>query len=71
MELVKKNCYQTAVLWHPTAAQSKEGKKSKLIVEFKTTLETDDKSAGMKAIKSIPAEYDDQLEQIEIVVRPF
>lgn len=71
MELVKQKVYQTAVLWHPTTAQSKEGAKSKVIVEFKTSLESDEKSAGMKAIKSIPAEYDSQLEQVEIVVKPF
>lgn len=71
MSLVKSKVFETMVLWHPTADQFKNGQKSKIIVELKTTLEPDEKSAGMKAIKSIPDEFNDQLEQIEVVVKPF
>lgn len=71
MELVKQKFYQTAVLWHPTKEQSAKGEKSKLVVEMKTILGTDDKSVGMTLIKSIPADFDNQLDQIEIVVKPF
>lgn len=71
MELVKQKLYQTTVLWHPTSAQSKDGQKSKIVCEPKVLLGTDEKSVGMQTIKSIPNEYDTQLEQIEVVVCPF
>lgn len=71
MELVKQKFFQTAALWHPTVQQSKDGKKSKMIVDFKTTLGTDATAVGMQVIKAIPAEYDTQLDQVEIVVSPF
>jgi hypothetical protein len=36
-----------------------------------TILATDDKSVLMTAAMNIPAEYKEQLDQVEIVVRPF
>ena len=71
MELVKQKFYQTAVLWHPTKKQYEAGQRSKMVVEMKTILGADEKAVGMQAIKSIPKEFDEQLEQVEIVVRPF
>ncbi len=71
MEIVKERMFQYAVLWHPSKEQSKEGQKSKMIVEPKIILGSDDKAVGMKAIKAIPAEYDEQLDQIEVVVQAF
>lgn len=71
MELVKERLFEYALIWHPKKEQSKDGQRSKIVLEPKLVLGTDDKSVGMKAIKAIPAEYDDQLEQIEVVVKPF
>jgi len=63
--------FQYAVIWSPTEAQEEEGQKAKLIVELTTVLSTDEKSLGLKAARAIPKEYDDQLDQVEIVVRAF
>ena len=71
MELVKQKLYQAVVLWHPSTAQSKDSQKSKIVCEPKIFLGADDKSVGMQTIKSIPNEYDTQLDQIEVVVCPF
>lgn len=71
MDLVKQKFYQTAVIWHPTKKQSEGGQKSKIVVELQVTLGNDDKSVGMAVVRSIPKEYDEQLDQLEIVVRPF
>ena len=68
----KSKLFQCAIIWHPTEKQVKEdGTKSKLVKSLETILATDEKSVLMAAAMSIPAEYKDQLEQVEIVVRPF
>lgn len=68
----KSKLFQYAVLWHPTEKQTKEeGLKSKVIVDITTILSSDQQSVMMTAAMSIPAEYKDQLDQIEIAVRPF
>lgn len=64
--------FQYAVLWHPTEKQEKEeGLKSKVIVEPKIILAIDQNGAGMSAAMNIPNEFKDQLDQIEIALRPF
>lgn len=64
--------FQYAILWHPTEKQVKdEGLKSKVLVEPKTILAADQQSAAMAAAMEIPAEKKTELDQIEIVLRPF
>lgn len=68
----KSRLFQYAVLWHPTEKQVKEeGLKSKLLVDMTTVLAADQQSVTMSAAMAIPTEYKDQLDQIEIAVRPF
>lgn len=68
----KSKLFQYAVLWHPTEKQSTdEGKKSIVLVDPTTILAKDVQSAGMSAAMKIPAEYKDQLDQVEIAIRPF
>lgn len=71
MELVKQKLFQYAVILHPTKEKSEKGNKSKLLVEPKVVLGNDEKSVGMQAVKAIPSEYDDKLDQIEVVVKSF
>lgn len=64
--------FQYAVLWHPTDKQKKDDSvKSKVISEVQTILASDQQGVTMAAAMAIPAEYKDQLDQIEIIVRPF
>jgi len=68
----KSKLFQYAIIWHPTEKQVKdEGTKSKLAKELTTILATDEKAVLMTASMNIPVEYKDQLDQVEIVVRPF
>jgi predicted RNase H-like nuclease (RuvC/YqgF family) len=68
----KLQLFQYAILWHPTEKQATDdGAKSKVITQITSILSNDDKSAAMAAAMQIPSEYKDNLEQIEIVVRPF
>lgn len=64
--------FQYAILWHPTEKQIKDdGKKSLVLVELQTVLAKDEKSAAMAAAMAIPNEYRDQLDQIDVAIRPF
>lgn len=63
--------FQYAAIWEPTTEQAKNGEKAKLIVDPKTVLCSDDKSAMVLAARSIPEEFLNQLDQVQVVVRPF
>lgn len=68
----KLKLFQYLILWHPTSKQKKdEDAKSKIIQEITNALASDAGAVNMKAAMSIPPEYKDELDQIEIVVRPF
>ncbi len=63
--------FQYAAIWEPTTEQAKTGEKAKLIVDPKTVLCADDKSAMVLAARDIPESYLNQLDQVQVVVRPF
>lgn len=69
---MKQQLFQYAVLWHPTKEQAeKESKKSVLVIAPDTILAPNNNAATMAIVRRIPEEYADQLEQIEIAIRPF
>jgi hypothetical protein len=67
--------YEYAVIHHPipTKEQQERGEKPKsvLIVDVTRVLARDDKEASMLAARSIPDEYTDKLDRVEIALRPF
>jgi|SRR6185295_4180453 len=64
--------FQGLVLWHPTPDQKKEGKKSQVIVPFKTDiLAPDQQAATLMLGREIPKMYLDNLDQVQVVTRPF
>ena len=64
--------FQYAILWHPTEKQTKdEGLKSKILVPPATLIAADQQSALMAVSMEIPVDKKDQLDQIEICLRPF
>lgn len=63
--------FQYAILWHPTEQQAKDGKKDTLAVDVTTVLAKDQRMAIMLAGRDIPDEYLEQIDQLEIAVRPF
>jgi hypothetical protein len=68
----KSQLFQYAIIWHPTEKQSKDDSlKSKVLVDPKMILAESQSSALMAASMEIPTEYKDQLDQIEILIRPF
>jgi len=68
---MKKILFQYAVLWHPTNEQSKEGVESKMITAPSNILGKSEKSTVMEITMDINKEYKNQLDQVEILIRPF
>lgn len=64
---------QYAVIFNPTDKQVKDDPtlKAKLIVDPTNVLAENKEAVNMIAIRAIPAEYEDKLEQVAIAVRPF
>lgn len=74
--MAKGKLFEYAVIYHPkekkdAAGNPLETKKSIVVSDVTRVLAVSDKEVAMLAAKAIPAEYDDKLEDVEIVVRPF
>jgi len=67
----KSTLFEYAVVWHPDELQEKEGKKSILVDGPKSMLAKEEKAVFMTAVSLLPDEYKDQLDQIDVIVRPF
>lgn len=68
----KQTLFQYAILWHPTEKQFKDsGSKTLILVQPTVVLGADQNSVAMGAAMKIPVEYKEQLDQIEIAIRPF
>jgi hypothetical protein len=63
--------FQFAILWHPTEQQRKDGQLDKILVDVGSFLQKDQNTALLAIARLIPEEYANQLEQVEIVIRPF
>ena len=72
--MAKGKLFEYAVLYHPkrTKEAVEAGTYPKSIVVVKPTVVIgSDGEVPMVAARAIPAEYQDKLEDVEIVVRPF
>jgi hypothetical protein len=67
----KQSLFQYVVLQHPTLEESKQGVKSKVLVGLTEVLSIDQKSAALVAAMTLPAEARENVDQLEIIVRPF
>lgn len=67
--------YEYAVIYHPIATKDQQDRgekpKSTLVVDVTRVLARDDKEASMLAARSIPEDYTDKLDRVEIALRPF
>lgn len=67
--------FDMAILFHPaqTEDEVKRGvrAKSAVLVAPKTILAADDKEAAVLAAREVPQSHLDQLDRVEILVRPF
>lgn len=67
--------FEYAVIFNPlpTEDQVKRGErpKAKLIVPITELLANDEKEASMIAARAIPEDYINQLDRVQIAIRPF
>lgn len=70
-QTMKTRLFQYAIIWNPNEAEAKEGKKSKLICQPTDILAADQNAAQIAAAMEIPKEYRENLDQVEIAIRPF
>ena len=61
--------FQYAVIYHPKKDSKKD--ESELIVPITTMLAENDKAVALRAARAIPKDYEKELDQCEIAVRPF
>jgi hypothetical protein len=71
MATTKPTLFEYVVVWHPNELQEKEGKKSTLVDGPKCMIAKEEKAVFMTAVSLLPTEYKDQLDQIDVIVRPF
>ena len=73
--MTKSKLYEYAVLHHPKAkkdlAGNEEAVKSAILTDVTRVLAPTPDEVSILAARSIPTEYLDKLEQVEIIVRPF
>lgn len=75
--MAKGKLFEFAVIYHPKQKVKKEGedeppsKKSVLVKAPESVLATSEQEVGILAARSVPEEYIDKLEDVEIVIRPF
>lgn len=70
---MKQKLFQFAVLHHEKISKGKqEGEiKSVEVIKIKSILAADEKVALLLIAKQIPDEYQDKLQDVEILLRPF
>ena len=74
--MAKAKLWEYAVLYHPKPQRDAGGhitkeEKSALVIGPKVELAVTDKEVGMLAAKAIPDDYNDKLDDVEIIIRPF
>lgn len=60
-----------AVIFEPDLEDESETRKAKLIVEPTHILAKDAGAANLQAARAIPSEWEDDLDNLTVVVRPF
>lgn len=67
--------FEYAVIFNPLPTKEQqergEGAKSELIVDVTRVLSNNDREAMMLAARSIPPQFTDKLDRVEIALRPF
>lgn len=67
----KQTLYQYCAIWHPSSKEEDFGQKSKIILELASMLSTGQDAALLSVARKVPEEYASQLDQVEILIRPF
>ena len=63
--------FQYAVILRPTTKQRKKDVKSKLIVKTTEILAETEQLAILQIVRVLPKEYEEKLDRLDILIRPF
>ena len=63
--------FQYAIVLQPKIEDDKEVEEGKIIKEIETIFAASDREVTIRAAREIPEEYMDQLDRVEVAVRPF
>lgn len=63
--------YEYALIYHPKSKKNQESKPSELIGDVKRILAPNNEVAKMTAVRDIPEKYNDMLDRVDVVIRPF
>lgn len=66
---MKQKLFEFVVLWHPSPDDDKTS--SQIVVDRTLRLAKEEKAVALFAAKQVPDRYSDQLDNIEILIRPF
>ena len=70
--MAKLQLFTVAAILHPEKKKDGSYKgNSELILKPETRLEKDPELLGKKILRKLPAKYEEMLDRIEILVRPF
>jgi hypothetical protein len=71
----RQQLFQYAVLFHPKPTKDQietgERPKSVVVTDITTILAGSEQEVGMLAARSVGTAYEDKLEDVEILIRPF
>lgn len=67
----KSKLFEYAVIYNPDAKALKEGLKSEIVIKPTTILAKNEKEVNFIAARSIPPEYVEKIDHLDIAVRPF
>ena len=69
--MAKLKPYEYMVIKHPNDLESEEGLDSMVLVEKTFKMAKSEKVIGTLAARQIPEEHIEDIDQIEIIIRPF
>ena len=67
----KSRLFQYAIIWNPSKDQVKSGLVPLVLVDVTNVLAQDEKAALIMASRAIPQSHINELNQIDIALRPF
>ena len=63
--------FECLAVLDPTDKEQKDGRRSRIILAAQVVLAKDENEVRQRAARLLPAEYEDQLYRVRILVRPF
>jgi hypothetical protein len=63
--------FEYAVVFNPNKEETKSGEKPKIVIKPTTILAKNEKEVNFIAARSIPEDFADKIDRLDIAVRPF